>query len=403
MHVSTINFSIKTNPNGNRLFNLAFLLLLITQLCYATPLRIRLLSTKTVSSVILSGCTNNYYVAADNDTILMLSPSSMLEIDTASGDSILIKDLVTHKIKKASTIAIIPIREASGFKLTANGNEIRMRNYDDKLEITTTNHQLKIINTVDIEKYISGVVLAEVGSNQPYEFYKLKSIICRTYALSAIRKHELENYHLCDQVHCQVFYGTTSNPFILNAVNETAGLVLVDNNVELITAGFHANCGGETVNSEDAWSKKLPYLRSINDNFCTNQPSSKWKKTITRNEWLNYFAQKYHYPITDSEAVKELINFKQSERKSKISYKKIAIPLKSIREDWGLRSTFFSCQADSTCCVSLSGRGYGHGVGLCQDGAIQMSKKGYTAKQIIDFYYNNVSLINLSQLNFFKE
>jgi len=81
-----------------------------------------------------------------------------------------------------------------------------------------------------------------------------------------------------------------------------------------------------------------------------------------------------------------IFNFHQDSRLTDYKIGSLKIPLRTIREDLNLRSTFFSVFAvgDS---IILKGRGYGHGVGLCQEGAMEMAARGFNYKQIIDFYY----------------
>ena len=77
------------------------------------------------------------------------------------------------------------------------------------------------------------------------------------------------------------------------------------------------------------------------------------------------------------------------------------IPLKFIREDMKLRSTFFTINEEGND-VIFSGKGFGHGVGLCQEGAMRMAEKGYSYTKILNYYYSKVHLIRYSQLDFFQ-
>src|SRR5690606_6809159 len=106
------------------------------------------------------------------------------------------------------------------------------------------------------------------------EYFKLQGIICRTYALNNLHTHTIEGYNLCDQVHCQAYHGKTFYEDIVSAVMQTRGIVIVDSDISLITAVFHSSCGGQTVNSEDVWSKSLYYLRAVRDSFCLNAPNA---------------------------------------------------------------------------------------------------------------------------------
>jgi len=212
-----------------------------------------------------------------------------------------------------------------------------------------------------------------------------------------------EGYNLCDQVHCQVYYGTCQSSSIFEAVKSTHHLVIVDKDLNLIVAAFHSNSGGQTVNSEDIWGSKKEYLRSVKDTFSIGMPSYRWQKKMALTEWIRYL-KKYKYPVDDSEALNFATNFKQYNRSVYLHYNHIKIPLKNIREELKLMSTFFDISLNATKdTVIFSGRGFGHGVGLSQEGAMKMAKLGLNYKQIINFYYQNVILIDLKKLNFFKE
>ena len=261
------------------------------------------------------------------------------------------------------------------------------------------------INILDIEEYLPGVLEAEVGIGRPPEYYKVQAIICRTYTLSHLRRHEMEEFNLCDKEHCQVFKGfTNKSADIMQAIEKTEGVVIVDQEFSLITAAFHANCGGQTVNSEDIWNKKLSYLRSITDTFCIRQKSAVWSKEISSDKWAacmqklcsNYSA------ATDSLLLNKEGSFLQFSRKRDYPLNQnCVIPLKDIRNGLGLRSTYFNAHQQNGH-ILLSGRGFGHGAGLCQDGAIRMSKLGYNYKSILHFYYQNVSIVHLDKIDFFR-
>lgn len=277
------------------------------------------------------------------------------------------------------------------------------RTYKGHLTITAKESYLQLVNTLELDDYVCGVVNAEVGKGRHPELYKAQSLLVRTYALSHLYKHLTEGYNLCDQVHCQVYYGTCQSSSIFEAVKSTHDLVIVDKDLNLIIAAFHSNSGGQTVNSEDIWGSKKDYLRSVKDTFSIGMPSYRWQKKFPLSEWIRYL-KKYQYPVDDSEALVFATNFKQPNRSVYLQYNHKKIPLKNIREDLKLMSTFFDISLNTTKdTVIFSGKGFGHGVGLSQEGAMKMAKLGLNYKQIINFYYQNVILIDLKKLNFFKE
>jgi len=164
----------------------------------------------------------------------------------------------------------------------------------------------------------------------------------------------------------------------------------------MIAAAFHTNSGGQTINSEDVWKIPTSYLKSVVDTFSLSMPYAQWEKKLQKKQWLDYLSKKYKYPINNPEKVKKATNFTQNERQ--VFFTDSTIRLSLIRNDLGLKSTFFSVidQGDT---VLFKGKGYGHGVGISQQGAIRMAQLGYTFKDIIQFYYKDVEILNYEQLN----
>lgn len=279
------------------------------------------------------------------------------------------------------------------------------KTYGGQITIGNTSGFLFITNTIDLEHYLPGVLEAEVGISRPAEYYKVQAIICRTYTLSHLRRHEMEDFNLCDKEHCQVYKGVSNKSIVLNkGVQKTSGIVMVDNDFMLITAAFHANCGGQTVNSEDVWNKKLDYLRSIHDTFCLRQKSAVWSKEISIEKWsenMRKLCREYN-SSEDSLLLNNEASYLQISRQR--SYNKnphCNIQLKDMRNTFGLKSTYFNAYQKNGQ-ILLRGRGFGHGAGLCQDGAIRMSTLGYSYKSILHFYYQNISIVPLDKLDFFK-
>lgn len=277
------------------------------------------------------------------------------------------------------------------------------RVYDDHLIVKPMKKELRLINRVNLEKYVAGVVEAESGKEKELEFYKVQAIISRTYALSNRRKFLAKGFNLNDLVDSQVYHGKCRwEPSILEAVRQTEGKVLVDSEMKLVTAAFHSNSGGETVSSEMVWSRALPYLSPRTDEFSLNGDHYSWEKTIGKTEWLGYLGQKYKLPIQEKSIAKKATDYQQIDRDVFFIDPEFNIPLKEIRRDWKLQSTFFdiSSKGDS---IYIEGRGFGHGIGLSQEGAMKMSELGFGYVDILHFYYDDVHVIDLRALEFFRE
>lgn len=283
------------------------------------------------------------------------------------------------------------------FKIAIKSPIQKEHRYDDNLKIQLTNKGFQLINNIDLDNYIAGVVEAEVGTRPVEEYHKLQAIICRTYALANLKKHFADGYNLCDRVHCQAYHGKTFFDQISKASQSTRGEVIVDSDIELITAAFHSNCGGETVKSGNVWSKNLYYLDEVMDTFCLKTSNAHWEKVIPKVNWINYVTARA--PQVQKNDFKQ--NFTSTQRT--LTYLNISeLRVKDIRHDWKLRSTYFSVFSEGDN-ILLKGRGYGHGVGLCQQGAMEMARLGFSYSDILHKYYKGVHLINLSALEFFRE
>lgn len=277
------------------------------------------------------------------------------------------------------------------------------RNYPGELTLLAKGGRLQVINRVAMAPYLSGVVLAEAGSGHHPEFYKVQAIICRTYALHNLQKFRDRGIHLCDKVACQVYEGMNAEePMIDSAVKATEGIVLVDEDIELITAAYHSNSGGRTAASEMAWSKALPYLRPIDDPFSKGGRHYQWRKAFPKEDWLNYLEDEFGYPVEERFFREHATSYCPDVRMRSFAPFGDSISLQKIRRDLKLNSTFFHirCKADS---VIFEGRGFGHGVGLSQEGAMRMADLGVPFDEIIQFYYQGVHLVKIEALDFFRD
>ncbi|MBK9177656.1 MAG: SpoIID/LytB domain-containing protein [Flavobacteriales bacterium] len=302
----------------------------------------------------------------------------------------------------AQRIELVPAVATAGFRLKATERKEAEREYTGRLEVSLAGGQLMLVNKVPLEQYTAGVVSAEAGKEHRQEYYKLQAVSCRTYALTNQRKHLLEGFELCDGVHCQVYHGRNRNDSIRMAVDATRGLVIVDPEIKLIHATFHSNCGGETMNAEDLWSKHEPYLRATRDTFCLASPHATWERTMSRREWLGYLDRRFGFKSADSLQLRAVLHYEPQCRDLYLGNTWPLLPLKHVREDLKLKSTFFSVKVEGDH-VHLAGRGFGHAVGLCQEGAMGMARAGRSYTDILHHYFTNVHLVDLSTLDFFRD
>ncbi|UCH15499.1 MAG: SpoIID/LytB domain-containing protein, partial [Bacteroidales bacterium] len=223
-----------------------------------------------------------------------------------------------------------------------------------------------------------------------------QAILIRTYALKNMHRHSGSGFSLCDNIHCQAYKGRSKlNNLIINAVEETRGIVVVNSQNNLITTPYHSNCGGLTSSTSNVWQKDLSHLVVIKDPFCTNSKNTSWIKKIPVTDWENYL-KKCGIDITGSKSAD--YKFVQPGRKKFYHIDNQKVLLTRIRDDWDLKSTFFSISIDGNTLI-FKGRGFGHGVGLCQEGAIEMARVGYTYHDILHFYFRNVRVAHYKDIS----
>lgn len=362
--------------------------------------QIRLFAHLKLSScnVILSA--GNYIIVADGKLIADVKTNDLFNFSLSNDSLLLRKNGIRLGIFKYIKFAS---QYNSELKLKILDPDRKIRTYQDNLSLNVSEGYIRIINDVSLDNYIAGVTEAEAGSKSSQEFYKVQAILARTFALAHINKHVTEGYSLCDQVHCQAYFGKPRDLNISRAVEITKGKVVVDENLNLIIAAFHSNSGGQTANSEDVWGSKTTYLKSIEDTFSTKMPNAHWQRRMLTDDWLTYLKIKHNFPVDQQEAKEAALNFKQDMRKIYLECNSAKVPLKNIRADLQLKSTFFSIQRISRDSVLFEGRGYGHGLGMCQEGAMRMVRMGYSYTEVLNFYYQNIQLIDLHKLNFFKD
>ncbi|MDI1354556.1 MAG: SpoIID/LytB domain-containing protein [bacterium] len=363
-------------------------------------IQIRIFSHLKVSAVNVSIYTGSYKLMADDFFSSLYKQGIDCRIEM-KGDSIEVK----QNERVLGTFKYIKFygNEGSELKVKLINPDRKLRNYQENLSFAIVEGSIRIINEIELDNYIAGVTEAEAGSRSALEFYKVQAILARTFALAHINKHVSEGFSLCDQVHCQAYFGRPRDLSIYKAIAETKGLVVVDENLNLIVAAFHSNSGGETCNSEDVWGSKTSYLRSVPDSFSLKMPNARWERRMLADDWLSYLKLKHNYPSDEKEAKEAAMNFTQDSRKVYLECNTSKVPLKNVRLDLQLKSTFFNISPIGSDSIIFRGKGYGHGLGMCQEGAMRMVKLGYKYPEILNFYYKDIQLIDLHKLNFFKD
>jgi stage II sporulation protein D len=281
---------------------------------------------------------------------------------------------------------------------------------------------LLVINNLSLEYYLMGVVPCEIGRMPPqfYEALKAQAVAARSYALSRKGKLKGQGFELYASTADQVYGGQDKESEITNrAVFETRGIVGIYDG-KVIQANYSSTCGGVTANVGDVWKgSDIPYLHGIYDRpayqgccllgvpplswlfppppFCANSPHFSWQKTMTKNEFYSTIGQ-----ITGgggSVLVVQGLSFhKKNARLGNLEVRtnlgKVEFSSVRLRSIFDLPSDFFSMKIGNKT-VEIEGHGWGHGVGMCQYGALGMAKQGYSYEKILKHYYRGIKLTRL--------
>jgi stage II sporulation protein D (peptidoglycan lytic transglycosylase) len=252
---------------------------------------------------------------------------------------------------------------------------------------------LVIAVTLPVESYVERVVASESGSSDSVESLKALAIVVRTFALHEPHGHT--DYDLCDSTHCQLLHwggNLTRQPAAHAATLATAGETLWFHGSRAL-AYFNKDCGGRTASPSEIWprARAVPYLPSLPDPYCTAGGSRGWASELTRAELTAALAA--HGLARPGWQSLSVARRGQSGRAITLRIDATEISAEDFRLAAGqslgwnqIPSTWFevSQQGDR---FFFHGRGWGHGVGLCQKGAAVMAVEGHSARQILEQYF----------------
>lgn len=265
-----------------------------------------------------------------------------------------------------------------------------------------TGEELTVINTVDIEDYVKGVLPYEMSSSWPLEALKAQALCARTYAASNLYSYSSYGFDVTNDTYCQVYRGTSlSSANSDKAVDETAGIYITYNG-SLISAVYSSSFGGGSENSENVFGSTTAYLRGVIDPYEAAADSingkSSWSYTFTKSELITKL-KNAGYSISDISSIEVTL----SDTNNAIGLKFISSSGTSVSIT-GSKCYTFSCStlglpaihytvSISGNNVTFTGAGYGHNLGMSQFGAYAMATTyGFTYDQIVNFYYTDIKL-----------
>jgi len=267
-----------------------------------------------------------------------------------------------------------------------------------------------IVNRIDIEDYLAGVLSKEMDSSWPVEALKAQAVVSRTFTVYTSNMNRAKN--LCYDIENSIFhqvYSPSNCDKIIAAVRETRGEVLTCGG-EVSQAFFHATCGGCTASPSDVWGgNSYENIVCVKDEYCENTPYCRWKKTFTTGQLSKMFSELKATDIIDRITVEETdmsgrvkllkISLKNGNiinltgHKFRMEINESAPKVLFNRPDIIPSTNFKVLQTGGK--FVFEGAGYGHGVGMCQWGARVMAERGYDYRQILKHYFPRMEVTRI--------
>ena len=265
------------------------------------------------------------------------------------------------------------------------------------------NGKLLAINEVPLEDYVKGVVPSEMSAAWHPEALKVQAIATRTYALYKMRQNARKDFDVLASIKDQVYLyrGRASAGAAARAVDDTRDLVLAYRD-EPILAVFSSTAAGQTEDAWNVWAVDMPYLKGVECPFDLNSPWYQWRTDIAlpmleqrlRDEGFPVGIIASLAPATYTKAGR-VIQVRILHSGGELYVK--GDDLRRVLGYTVLPSTQFDFDVDGLQ-VQFTGRGNGHGVGLCQWGAKELAERGYSAETILRYYYPGADIRDLNSL-----
>jgi SpoIID/LytB domain protein len=285
-----------------------------------------------------------------------------------------------------------------------------------------------ITQELSLEDYVLGVLRTEGSMETEPEALKALAIAIRTYAVKNRGRHAKDGYDFCSTTHCQRFAASgvgspsvskgsyddqrladaPATDIMIAAVKATGGQVLLDDHGQPAEVYFGASCGGETANLGTLWGASPPsYLRGVRDEYCLSGPHATWTDVITRADLLRALQSDARTDVgaqldqiiinkRDETGRAEFITLEGEHRKTVRGWDFKIIVGRVLGWNVLKSSRFEVARAGSN--FVFRGSGFGHGLGLCQEGAHVMAQRGASCTRILEKYFPGTSVTRRDQV-----
>jgi stage II sporulation protein D len=356
--------------------------------------------------VLLDEKPNTLIITASNKVYLLNEENKIAEINKGSNIQFYAN---SHKLN-----AKVGRQNFSGkyFQLVPADDELIKLNgktYKGILRVAAFGNFVDIINFINLEDYVKGVIAKEMplgNGNENYEALKAFAICVRTYAL---KKMNAGNglFDIFPDTRDQVYGGKSAEELISNkAADATEGVILVYDD-KPATIYYHSTCGGMNESVANVFSHShLPYLTSVKDGeepYCNISPRFEWEEVYTESQFIN---QLYNAKLIDNKNyslediriesrfksgrindLEIILDGRNGSKKIHLYGNEIRSKIRTPEKNFSLWSTLLNITLSADGSFIFNGKGFGHGVGLCQWGAIGQSRLGIDYKNILEHYY----------------
>lgn len=269
----------------------------------------------------------------------------------------------------------------------------------DEPQIMLYLHEEKKAIQLGLEEYVAGTVAAEMPALFEMEALKAQAVAARTYTLQRLQaghKYESDCDMSDDVKECQAYisreafeesHGKKSDQWgkIVRAVEETRGEIMIYDGLP-IDALYHSTCGGLTESAREAWNSSIPYLQSVTCEYCKDSGHYQEHISFSNTDLKKAIGEAGQIRVVETTA---------SGRAKMITINKRRISGEDFRALLGLPSTWLNIKTSKTGII-VNSRGYGHGIGLCQNGANGMAKAGFKYNNILNYYYRGIDFMKLN-------
>lgn len=309
---------------------------------------------------------------------------------------------VTSKIQSEKPVLYASLRSPTGI-IAWDENHYQ----GDLLVITTKNQEsCDLINRVPLETYIKTLLTKEMNGKWPIEALKAQAVAARTYAIHKMKTNEVSKlvgheayYDVENSEKHQVtgtFFDTAKNSD--EATKDTSGMILTTKSGNVTPIFFHSKCGGITLRPDQAWENKVEGYESVECPFCKNHGAKPWNFVMERGSFqkmLLKFLKKDQgtaakIQVVPDEQEKLALRFYVDDMLHKVN----KVNFRKFMGRNSVPSNYFKIKIDGSQAV-FSGEGNGHGVGLCQFGALELADRGWDYKKILAYYFPNHQLKKL--------